>query len=1063
MDYLSNLQNRTKWKSPNHNIKVGEIVIIKEDNIPPATWPLGKVIETHPGHPIFSVDIHPDGSRFATGGQGADTGRIVIWNMSPIIDESDEKDENVPKLLCQMDNHLAIFILQRYGTAGSTTFGSNGKMVNVEHWRCVSTLRGHSGDVLDLAWSPRDTWLASCSVDNTIVIWNTLKWQEIIAVLKGHSGLVKGVSWDPVGKYIASQSDDKTLRVWRTHDWQQEAVVTEPFLECGGTTHVLRLSWSPDGRYLVSAHAMNNSGPTAQIIERDGWKANRDFVGHRKAITCVVEHFCCCAIGSRDRSLSVWLTYLKRPLVVVHDLFSNSVLDISWSQNGKQLIVCSWDGTVAYIGLSDEEIGKPATDEEKNTLHQSLYGKSLAMTNHSASSVLNVVENPDILKFQEEIKVKAEENSKDEILNCSSPPLIVTNDCGIPKIELQQTSSNSQCSRPLPHIKGPTDKQIETRLADGRRRITPLFIPPPPDIGEVPAPFNSRAPPTFSSSSESKSKIVIEKRDESCDASSLHSLPKAENSIHAADSFAPVTSSIMSSSTPIVNSVSTNMGATSIKTSVISSTSNCSPIVSTSSTKQNNVLANSTSKALQEDISKQDGISSVVQEQMEDKTKEILTSTPAVKTKESSVPSKTPTLDITPISSQKRKAEVPLTGKPEKKKPGRPPLSQSQNQTPKSAPPEKAIVPEKTVSPEKSSQLNSTLHLPTLKVDKTSNVLIYHEKTSGTPVYLEIENSISVGSGVLIHRLKCLSGTTLMWEIALNSKGAAVAGSRLISCIVCEDKTLSIFSQNGRRLYPPIVLTSHATRLTCSDQYVMVITSKGYMSVWDCLKLKNIIQNESLYPIMQDDATGDLTVRGTGLSDNGIPMVSLSNGKSYVFSPDMKAWLLVSSANNALQLCSDHQLRFSPQELSNGTILPLAALQGQTQSKTMRLARGIMSSDPNLRQIGTLSHLDNQLAASLSLKSSKEYKFWLLSLVRYLVQEGLESRLRDLCDGLLGPVVKTSKASEWKPNILQLHRQLCENGLFLASTDGMGRLSTLQQKHTEVILDHVDETPTRRL
>ncbi|GFT76506.1 integrase catalytic domain-containing protein [Trichonephila clavipes] len=49
IDYLSNLQNRTKWKCPNNNFKVGEIVIIKEDNIPPATWPLGKVIETHPG------------------------------------------------------------------------------------------------------------------------------------------------------------------------------------------------------------------------------------------------------------------------------------------------------------------------------------------------------------------------------------------------------------------------------------------------------------------------------------------------------------------------------------------------------------------------------------------------------------------------------------------------------------------------------------------------------------------------------------------------------------------------------------------------------------------------------------------------------------------------------------------------------------------------------------------------------------------------------------------------------------------------------------------------------
>ena len=58
--------------------------------------------------------------------------------------------------------------------------------------------------------------------------------------------------------------------------------------QCGGTTHVLRCDWSPDGHYVVSAHAMNNSGPTAQIVERDGWRTALDFVGHRKAITVVV-------------------------------------------------------------------------------------------------------------------------------------------------------------------------------------------------------------------------------------------------------------------------------------------------------------------------------------------------------------------------------------------------------------------------------------------------------------------------------------------------------------------------------------------------------------------------------------------------------------------------------------------------------------------------------------------------------------------------------------------------------------------------------------------------------
>ena len=48
-----------------------------------------------------------------------------------------------------------------------------------------------------------------------------------------------------------------------------------------------RLNWSPDGQQLVSAHAMNNCGSVAQIIDREGWTASRDFVGHRKAVTCV--------------------------------------------------------------------------------------------------------------------------------------------------------------------------------------------------------------------------------------------------------------------------------------------------------------------------------------------------------------------------------------------------------------------------------------------------------------------------------------------------------------------------------------------------------------------------------------------------------------------------------------------------------------------------------------------------------------------------------------------------------------------------------------------------------
>jgi hypothetical protein len=47
--YLSHLQNRSKWTKKKDNVKVGEMVIIKEDNVPPSKWILGRIIEVFYG------------------------------------------------------------------------------------------------------------------------------------------------------------------------------------------------------------------------------------------------------------------------------------------------------------------------------------------------------------------------------------------------------------------------------------------------------------------------------------------------------------------------------------------------------------------------------------------------------------------------------------------------------------------------------------------------------------------------------------------------------------------------------------------------------------------------------------------------------------------------------------------------------------------------------------------------------------------------------------------------------------------------------------------------------
>lgn len=43
---------------------------------------------------------------------------------------------------------------------------------------------------------------------------------------------------------------------------------------------------------------------------------------------------------------------------------------------------------------------------------------------------------------------------------------------------------------------------------------------------------------------------------------------------------------------------------------------------------------------------------------------------------------------------------------------------------------------------------------------------------------------------------------------------------------------------------------------------------------------------------------------------------------------------------------------------------------------------------PSLQQAGTLSFLDGQVSAALALRSGHEYRFWTLTLVRYLASEG---------------------------------------------------------------------------
>lgn len=48
-EFVSELQFRRKWNKNKPNLQIGSLVLVKENNLPPMCWLLGRVIDIHPG------------------------------------------------------------------------------------------------------------------------------------------------------------------------------------------------------------------------------------------------------------------------------------------------------------------------------------------------------------------------------------------------------------------------------------------------------------------------------------------------------------------------------------------------------------------------------------------------------------------------------------------------------------------------------------------------------------------------------------------------------------------------------------------------------------------------------------------------------------------------------------------------------------------------------------------------------------------------------------------------------------------------------------------------------
>ena len=208
-----------------------------------------KTLQEEDSKAVLSIAISLCGKFIVSGSQDKD---VRLWNIETgVCIKLTGNDGYV--------NSVAISPGGKFIASGSIDSSICIWELGPDGWKCICTMENSNFSIVNsIAFSPDEKSIVSGSTDASVRIWNIASKKCII--LGGHYKKVNSVAFSPNGKLIVSGSDDGFVFLHclinnpNSSEINYAKTKTIQLHQFGYQGNVFAVSFSPNGKYIVSAH-----------------------------------------------------------------------------------------------------------------------------------------------------------------------------------------------------------------------------------------------------------------------------------------------------------------------------------------------------------------------------------------------------------------------------------------------------------------------------------------------------------------------------------------------------------------------------------------------------------------------------------------------------------------------------------------------------------------------------------------------------------------------------------------------------------------------------------------